>query len=278
MTSNNQDDNKKPDDLVKSIGELKDEIKKIEDKQDRILKTIGKRTKIIMMAIPVMILLLYLSTTYFESRQETDYGLRSNSEIEDLKGQKINTWVSWNIPQGHEFHIHVVSSPEVTDTRMNWIKNNVFSNDTVQIANETYYKGWSAALEEVEKRETLYPVPIHFHTVTTTDSGTGDILIKLNNLENADGYIAYAKSITDASNHQILKSEITIYQVDKLNEIEFGTILRHELGHAFGLAHSKDPNDLMYEEISRSHRYISPCDVDALEQLYNGKNRTQITC
>src|SRR5574338_1253516 len=233
MTSNNQDDNKKPDDLVNSIDELKDEIKKMEEKQDRILKTVGKRTKIIIVAIPVMALLLYVSTTYFESRQEFGYALTSNYEIEDLKGQKITTWVSWKINEGDEFHIHVLSSPEVTDARMNWIKDTILNNDTVKIRNETYYVGWSGAIQEAEKRETLYPIPIHFHTVTT-DYGSGNILIQLKNLENGDGYIAYTKSITDASNHQILKSEITIYEVDKLTEVEFRNILRHELGHAFG--------------------------------------------
>ena len=276
MTSNNQDD-KKPDDLAKSIDGLKEEIKKIEEKQDKILKTIGKRTKIIMITIPVMILLLYVSITYFESRQEFGYALKSNYEIEDLKGQKINTWVSWRIPEGHDFHIHIVSSPEVTDTRMNWIRDVIFNNDTLQIRTETYYVGWSGALQAAEQKGTLYAIPLHFHTVIT-DSGTGDILIKLSNLENGDGYIAYTKSITDASNHQILKSEITIYEVDKLTEIEFRNIMRHELGHAFGLAHSKDPNDLMYQEIGRGYRYISQCDVDALVQLYNGKERLQITC
>lgn len=278
MSPNNQRDDKKPDDLVKSIDKLRDEVQKIEDKQDQILKTVRKRTKIIMITIPVTILILYVSITYFEQRESIAYPLTSNYVIEDLKGQKITTWVSWKINEGDMFHIHVVSSPEVTGERMNWISDTVFNNKTMQIRNETYYLGWSGALQEVEKRGTLHPIPLHLHEITTTDSGSGNILINLSNLGNSDGYIAYTKSITDSNNHQILKSEITIYEVDKLTEIEFRTILRHEMGHAFGIAHSNDPNDLMYDVISRENKYISQCDVYALEQLYNGKGGMQISC
>ncbi len=279
MSSNEKNKEEKDDDLAESIEGLKDEIKIIEEKQDKILKTIGKRTTLILVSVTVAALLLYvLTTTPFVTNQQTTYTLRSNYEIEDLKGQKINTWVAWKIPEGDEFHIHVQDSPEVTDARMNLIENVIFSNDTVVMGNETYYNGWSGALQAAESRGTLYPIPIYFHKIATTDTGSGDILIKLSNLESGDGYAAYTKSITDAVNHQILKSEITVYEVDKLTDIEFSTVLKHELGHAFGLAHSSDPNDLMYQEISRKHMYISPCDVDALEQLYNGKEKRQITC
>ncbi len=275
--SSNDKDNEKSDDLAKSIEGLKDEIKKVEEKQDQIIKTFGKRTKIILVTIAIAILLLYVSLTYFEPRHEAGYALTSNYVIEDLKGQKITTWVSWKINEGDLFHIHVVSSPEVTDERMNWINDVIFNNDTIQVHNQTYYVGWSGALYEAEKRGTVYPIPIHLHKMTTSN-GSGNILIRMSNLSNTDGYIAFTKSITDSSNHQILKSEITIYEVDKLTKTEFSNILRHELGHAFGLVHSNDPNDLMYDEISRGDRYISQCDINALEQLYNGKEKLQVIC
>jgi len=214
---------------------------------------------------------------YFIPTKETGYGLQSNYEIEDLKGDKINTWVSWKITQGDVFHIHVQSSPEVTDDRLNVIRDVIFNNDTVTIDNHTYYKGWSGALEQISKHQTKFPIPIHFHTVLT-DFGTGNIVIRLTNLQNGDGYSGYTKSIMDVSNHQILKSEITIYNVNKLSDDELKMIVRHELGHGFGLGHFDDPNDLMYPEIGSGHSYISECDIESLSALYNGDERTQVTC
>ena len=56
------------------------------------------------------------------------------------------------------------------------------------------------------------------------------------------------------------------------------TIVRHELGHALGLAHSTAPEDLMYPTIETNFPYISECDVDAIERLYDGANTSEVIC
>lgn len=269
------------DKSAKSIDELKDEIRKLSEKQDKILKVVNKKTKIIAITtIPTIIIILifvFSANHYFVATKEIAYGLQSNYEIEDLKGEKIDTWVSWRITPGDPFHIHVQSSPEVTDHRLQMIRDVIFSNDTTKIDNQTYYKGWDGAVQEVSKRYTKFPIPLHFHTVIT-DFGNGNIIIKLTNLENADGYSGYTKSIMDVSNHQLLKSEVTIYKVDQLDDEQFKTILRHELGHGFGLGHSDVQGDLMYPMLDDQNYGISECDIQTLAGLYSGEERSHVIC
>jgi len=66
--------------------------------------------------------------------------------------------------------------------------------------------------------------------------------------------------------------------LDKLSDEQFKTILRHELGHAFGLAHASALGDLMHATIQTDYPYISQCDINTIKSLYNGKEKSQVTC
>ena len=50
------------------------------------------------------------------------------------------------------------------------------------------------------------------------------------------------------------------------------------MGHAIGLAHSTAPEDLMHPEIKTNFPYISECDIDALQSLYDGAKTSQVVC
>ena len=123
----------------------------------------------------------------------------------------------------------------------------------------------------------VYPVPknLHFHV---TDKGEGNILINLTPLSSPDGYSGYTTSIVDESSNQILKSTITIYNADVLSIESLKTVVRHELGHAFGLAHSSAPEDLMAPEIITPYPYISECDIDAVVALYDNSKENSVVC
>jgi len=136
----------------------------------------------------------------------------------------------------------------------------------------TYYLGWKGALEaaSAEKETELY-IPKNFEIIES-GKGEGEITIEFTNMRNGDGYSGYTISIADDSQNQILKSRITIYEIDSLTDNQLAMIIRHELGHAIGLAHSTAPEDLMAPTIT------SECDIDAIIQLYDGSQNSQVVC
>ncbi len=230
---------------------------------------------------------LIVSFTYDHQTDGTPASMKGAYLIQNLRGDTIDTWINWKIPKDEIFHIHVLDSHEATTRRMQIISDVIFSKENVVIddsllhkgpqgSTSTYYKGWLGALQGISG-ETKFAIPTHLHSVIT-DKGEGHIIIRLSELKNTDGYSAYTKSFVDEENHQILKSVITVYDIGRLSDDQLATIVRHELGHGFGLAHSTAPEDLMAPEITTPYPYISECDIDALVDLYDGKQNSQVIC
>ena len=245
--------------------------KKTEDHKN--LKLNKKHAILITIACMFLIGMLYLN------QQPKHIELTSEYLIENIKGERVDTWTAWNLVEGDPFHIQVISSPEVTPQRLKVIEDAVLSNETVTVGDLKYYKGWAGALDAVSLLNHTLVIPSHFD-VTETNTGSGNIVITLSPLENADGYTGYTKSIADATQHQILKSDITIYNADKISNDELAIILRHELAHGFGLGHADDENDLMFPNVQAyaPYGYISECDVEAMAGLYDGNERSHVIC
>jgi hypothetical protein len=207
--------------------------------------------------------------------------------IQNLKGDTINTWLSWRLVDGTVLHVNVIGAGKYPG-KLDLIKDVLLSQKSIAIddsllhkgpqgTTSTYYVGWSGALDEVAKDPTQYYIPSKVDVIESS-TGAGDVTIMLTNEQSGDGYSGYTKSIADESQHQILKSAITIYEVDKLGNEQFKTILRHEFGHALGLAHSTAPEDLMHATIQTEYPYISQCDINTMKSLYNGNENSVVTC
>ncbi len=214
--------------------------------------------------------------------------MTSNFLIQNLKGDTIDTWISWKKADGGLFHVHVLDSKYVTKERQDAIIDVIMSQQEIELddslmqkgpkgTSSTYYAGWYGALNSISD-DTKFNIVKNLHFHVDDDVATGDIQIILTDLSNPDGYSGYTKSIVDEANHQILKSTITIYNIDEIGIENLKTILRHELGHGFGLAHSTAPEDMMYPVISTNYPYISDCDLDAISFLYDGGESSQVIC
>jgi len=207
--------------------------------------------------------------------------------IQNLQGETINTWLSWRLIDGTVLHVNVIDGDKYPG-KLDLIKDVVLSQKAIQVddsllhsgpqgVTSTYYVGWGGALDQASKDQTQFYIPTKLDVIESP-TGAGDIIIKLTDEQSGDGYSGFTKSIADPTQHQILKSDITIYEVGKLSDEQFKTILRHELGHAFGLAHASSPEDLMHATIQTEYPYISQCDIGAIKSLYNGNGKSQVTC
>ncbi|MEX0911124.1 MAG: histidine kinase dimerization/phospho-acceptor domain-containing protein [Nitrosopumilaceae archaeon] len=213
--------------------------------------------------------------------------IKSSYVIQNLKGDTIDTWLSWRLVDGTILHINVIDASKHLG-KLDLIKEVVLSEQSIQIDDSllhkgpkgltsTYYVGWAGALAKASEDPVEFYIPYKLDVIEST-KGAGDITIMLVNEQSGDGYSGYTKSIADPSQNQILKSYITIYEVDKLSDEQFKTILRHELGHAFGLAHSSATEDLMHPVIQTEYPYISQCDIDTIKSLYDGNKKPEVIC
>lgn len=208
--------------------------------------------------------------------------------IENLKGDVIDTWVTWRLIEGETLHVTIINSEIISDDKFNSIKNAILSEETLKIENSlvgklpqdsssVYYKGWKGALEKASESNVVYYIPTNFDVIKS-DKAIGDISIILSEIEAGDGSLAFTRSIADENEHQLLKSFITVFDVKNLSNAQMEAIIRHEFGHALGLAHSTASEDLMYTTIKTKYPYISECDVDAIVSLYDEKKTNLVVC
>ena len=206
--------------------------------------------------------------------------------IENLKSKKTSSVFSWHIMKDMVLNVNVINSDEYPD-KFNLIKNAVLSEETMRHGDshsakvydsELLFMGWKGVLNHAKSlKDTKLNLPADFY-FTEYGSSVNDIVIELTSLTNGDGFLGKTRVLVDEKNSQILKAYITIYDVDNLSNEEFSAIIRHEFGHALGLSHSDNVDDLMYFEINTKFPFITECDMEVLLELYDQKDARLIEC
>ena len=206
--------------------------------------------------------------------------------IQNLRGDVIDTWIAWRIPDDEVIRI-TVSGSALTPERLEIVKQVFLDTKPMEIDNSLlhkgpkgttsiHYAGWTGALLTAAETPTVFTIPTSFEI--TDKGGIGDINIKLENHVNPDGFSGWTSSIVDEVNNQVLKSDITIYQTSDYSDNQFAAVLRHEVGHALGLGHSTAPEDLMAPTMTTDFPFISECDINAITSLYDNGKSSQVVC
>ncbi len=272
-----------------ALNELEQEKEILQEINESLQRTAkGIKSRPLLFLASLTIITISLSFYYvISSEQEFDASpLVSRYVIENLRGDKIDTWQHWNIPKDRTLYVSIQNPNLVSQEKLELIKNAVLSEEKTSVDDylqhkaprgfkSDYYFGWAGALEEARKESTLYSIP-DLEIMESSKSYKADIIISLASHRDSDGFSGYTKSTVEGE--QILKSNITIYQANKLTENGLETIVRHEFGHALGLGHSTAEEDLMAQEITTPYPFVSECDVDAIVSLYNGNEQSQVVC
>lgn len=245
----------------------------------------GKRKRLTVLGILIIApILVSVFSSDLNSSLVTDDVMKSGYVIQNLKGDTIDTFHSWDIPKERTLYVNIVNPNVIDNDKVQIIKDVILSEKTVLLddslfhkalpgSQSTYFLGWSGALKQASQTPTKFTIPTSF---SISESSNGDIAVILSTLESPDGYSGFTRSIVE--NNQILKSTITIYNADQLSSAELETIVRHEFGHAVGLIHSSDPSDLMHPIIETNYPFISNCDVSAITHLYDGNANDKAVC
>jgi hypothetical protein len=277
--------------LGKSINELKDQEKKLALDIHSVQKEIKKsRSKPILIAelllLPVVFTLVMTSgfdVDFLEASSQESDSFKTRLLVENLRGDTVDTWKSWRLI-GTSMNVNIVNVRGMDEHKIDVIIDAITSDESIEVddsishkgpkgTSSLYYKGWSEALKQVSNIETKFNIPTNFNVIKSY-GGEADVIITLSNLKDNDGFTGYTKSIVEGN--EILKSFITIYDVSNLTDEELSTIVRHEFGHALGLGHSTAPEDLMAPTIDMTIPYISQCNIEAIEDLYNGINGSTV--
>ena len=262
----------------------------ISKEYDKVLKSnsLNKEKKIILLGVSLILVMIisFIAIPSIVEPSGTENPLKSKFVIENLQGDKVSTFMRWNILPQDTLIVNIINSELASSEQIQIIKNTITSTELLDIddslqhkgpkgESSTYYNGWQGALDYLSLKNTKYNIPKKIDVIESKN-GEGQVIITLSNAMDADGYSGYTKSVVDQN--QILKSTITIYNMDELSSSQIETITRHEFGHALGLAHSTAPEDLMYPTIQSNYPYISQCDIDALTALYDGKESSDVIC
>ena len=239
----------------------------------------------------IVIAVVGFSITYVTNLETTEpiedeITLNTGFQVQNLKGDSLSTYIGWKAKTKILYYID--GADRHPEEKIQAIHDVILSDETIEVPNKllhkfpvdgttTFYKGWIKVANELRAfTDKAGGEPVIMEHVKT--KAVADVIIELINNPHPEGYSGWTTSVVDQSTGQVVQSKITLYNFDKLSVGQVEVLMRHEAGHVIGLAHSTDPDDLMYPVIQTNFPYISPCSIVSLKAVQLEEFKTKIIC
>ena len=260
--------------LIKKQNVISHEIITVKKRIQKLsAKTILKAELLILPV--VVVLLFFVATNYSISPIEQTPIIKTHYVVEDLQGSSINNYNHWNIVNNTPLTVNIENTSNLSEQKIQDIKNAIMSTERITNDNShpfdaqsgmkpLYFRGWQGAVNTISA-DTKHNIPEKFNFIQS-NNGEGNIVVTLSTIKSDDGYSGITRTVVDGT--QILKVFVTIYDSEKLTDSQLESIVRQEFGHALGLPQT-DNSDIMNESIMTGNYYITECDLNTLQKLYN---------
>ncbi|TAK16762.1 MAG: hypothetical protein EPO37_07805, partial [Nitrosarchaeum sp.] len=137
----------------------------------------------ILIIAPILLVSVFfsdLNSSFVANDKEV---MKSGYVIQNLKGDTIDTFHSWDIPKERTLYVNIVNPNIIDNDKVQIIKDTILSEKTISLddslfhkalpgSQSTYFLGWSGALKQASQTPTKFTIPTSF---SISESSNGDI-------------------------------------------------------------------------------------------------------
>lgn len=176
---------------------------------------------------------------------------------------KWDELAAWKEVKNNEIQVLIIRDAKVSQKHVDIVEDTINSKE-VNNSGKKLFHGWNEGIKQISESHGVTIPTLHVQSKLDSQD---TIIIYLMDKIDTSGYDGYTNLYYD-KNGNIEKAFVKIFNVDELNENQLKTIVRHELGHALGLGHTNEKNDLMQPIIDMRYTAISLLDLQALARIY----------